>query len=261
MEKDDNLYRLIPEEGKHLANSHDTEGAYRGVYLDDETNKPCGAGEFVKVDLDDSDDRENPAEDNSESSAGTLIGIGIAIGATLVAGLMTAYPHVKKWVVEAFIPKLKRCFAPLRGEDTMATEDDKQRIADGTDSSSIVSLPSIDKAWEGYRENMTSEEAQKELLEAFILYAQSFKKMRRIAHANIIGATGNITDGYDMLSKLTNVNLLENINTILSNNPSLLEERQLTALSEILGHSDISVSSFSPITAEALIQSLMGTSA
>lgn len=260
MERDDNLYRLIPEEGKHLANSHDTEGAYRGVYLDDETNKPCGAGEFVKVDFDDSDDCENSVEDNSESSAGTLIGIGIAIGAGLVAGLMTAYPHVKKWVVEAFIPKFKRCFAPLCSEDTMATEDNEQRIADGKDSSSIVSPPSIDKAWEGYRENMTSEEAQKELLEAFILYAQSFKKMRRIAHANIVGTTGNITDGYDMLSKLTNVNLLENINTILSANPSLLEERQLTALSEILGHSDVSVSSFSPITAEALIQSLMGTS-
>ena len=31
------LYRLIPEEGKHLAESHDTKGAYRGVYLDDNT--------------------------------------------------------------------------------------------------------------------------------------------------------------------------------------------------------------------------------
>lgn len=46
------LYELIPEEGKHLADSHDTEGAVRGVYLDDETNKPCGAGEFMPVDVD-----------------------------------------------------------------------------------------------------------------------------------------------------------------------------------------------------------------
>ena len=29
------LYRLIPEEGKHLAEAHDTKGAYRGVYLDE----------------------------------------------------------------------------------------------------------------------------------------------------------------------------------------------------------------------------------
>lgn len=49
------LYRLIPEEGKHLAESRDTEGAYRGVYLDDETNKPSGAGEFIKVEDDESD--------------------------------------------------------------------------------------------------------------------------------------------------------------------------------------------------------------
>ncbi len=49
------LYRLIPEEGKHLAESRDTEGAYRGVYLDDETNKPSGAGEFFKVEDNDNE--------------------------------------------------------------------------------------------------------------------------------------------------------------------------------------------------------------
>lgn len=29
----DDLYKLIPEEGKHLAESRNTKGAYRGVYL------------------------------------------------------------------------------------------------------------------------------------------------------------------------------------------------------------------------------------
>ena len=47
---DEEYYKLIPEEGKHLANSRKTEGANRGVYLDDKTNKPNGAGEFIKVD-------------------------------------------------------------------------------------------------------------------------------------------------------------------------------------------------------------------
>ena len=55
----DDLYKLIPEEGKHLAESRNTKGAYRGVYLDDETNKPSGAGEFVKV---------NPEDLNNEAA-------------------------------------------------------------------------------------------------------------------------------------------------------------------------------------------------
>ena len=38
------LYELIPEEGKHLADSHDTEGAVRRVYLDDETNDIVNIG-------------------------------------------------------------------------------------------------------------------------------------------------------------------------------------------------------------------------
>ena len=72
------LYELIPEEGKHLADSRDTEGAVRGVYLDDETNKPCGAGEFMPVSTDEDGD---PISDyNSE---GRLDGI-----APVIAGII-----------------------------------------------------------------------------------------------------------------------------------------------------------------------------
>ena len=35
------LYELIPEEGKHLADSHDTEGAFRGVYLGQHRTENC----------------------------------------------------------------------------------------------------------------------------------------------------------------------------------------------------------------------------
>ena len=43
-------YRPIKREGTHLADSNDTEGAYRGNLLDDETNKPVGNSEWIKVD-------------------------------------------------------------------------------------------------------------------------------------------------------------------------------------------------------------------
>lgn len=86
------LYRLIPEEGKHLADSHDTVGAFRGVYLDDKTNKPCGAGEFVKVD---------PSEYRiSFKEKGELIFLGIVIA--------KAYPHIEKYVLDKVIPAIKK---------------------------------------------------------------------------------------------------------------------------------------------------------
>ena len=36
------LYRAVHPEGTHLASSKDTEGSYRGVLLDNETNRVVG---------------------------------------------------------------------------------------------------------------------------------------------------------------------------------------------------------------------------
>ena len=69
----------------------------------------------------------------------------------------------------------------------------------------------------------TKEEAQKEFVDAFILRLLSEKKLWKIAHANIVDSAGNITDGRAMLDKLSSPLVLENINTILKNNPVLLK--------------------------------------
>ena len=96
-------------------------------------------------------------------------------------------------------------------------------------------LDEIDAAYENYSVNMTSEEAQKEFVDAFILRLLSEKKLWKIAHANIVDSAGNITDGRAMLDKLSSPLMLENINTILKNNPVLLETWQTIALEDILG--------------------------
>lgn len=43
------LYRRIPEEGKHPANSKRTPGAISGAALNDETNRPSGSSDFMPV--------------------------------------------------------------------------------------------------------------------------------------------------------------------------------------------------------------------
>ena len=96
------LYELIPEEGKHLADSHDTEGAVRGDYLDDETNKPCGAGEFMPVDIEDNEDCD---------SVGGHILTGIAIGCVgCVIGVVAdkVSPYVQRWVTTTAVPEMEK---------------------------------------------------------------------------------------------------------------------------------------------------------
>lgn len=121
-------------------------------------------------------------------------------------------------------------------------------------------LDEIDAAYENYSINMTSEEAQKEFVDAFILRVLSEKKLWKIAHANIVDPAGNITDGRAMIDKLSSPLMLENINTILKNNPALLETWQTIALEDILGRELIVDSRYVPIEGQALRKNLMSLS-
>lgn len=114
----------------------------------------------------------------------------------------------------------------------------------------------FDTAYEQFSMNMTSEEAQKELLDAFVLYVLSAKKVWRVSHAKIIDSAGNITDGKAMIEKLSNPALLENINQILEHNPALLEEWQSWALTGILRHSVIENDRLIPIEGVQLRKAL-----
>ena len=122
-------------------------------------------------------------------------------------------------------------------------------------------LDEIYVAYENYSINMTSEEAQKEFVDAFILRLLSEKKLWKIAHANIVDSTGNITDSRAIIDKLSSPLMLKNINTILSNNPALLETWQTVALEDILGRKLIVDSCYVPIEGQDLRENLMSRSA
>lgn len=124
-------------------------------------------------------------------------------------------------------------------------------------SASQVMVPDeFDSAYEQFSINMTSEEAQKELLDAFVLYILSAKKVWRVSHAKITDSEGNITGGNAMIEKLSNPSLVKNINQILENNPALLEEWQSLVLTGILGHSVIENDKLIPIEGEQLRKAL-----
>lgn len=127
-----------------------------------------------------------------------------------------------------------------------------------SDKSAAPGIPDgFDSAYEQYTIHMTSEEAQKELLDAFVLYVLSARKVWRVSHAEIKDTAGNIADGKAMIEKLSNPALLENINHILDHNPALLEEWQSIALSSILGHRVVEEGKFVPIEINNLRSSLV----
>ena len=254
----DDLYKLIPEEGKHLAESRDTEGAYRGVYLDDETNKPNGAGEFVKVDPNELFDQYNePDSDNtSDSSDGSGVVAIVALAAFAAGlGVAKAVPHIKKFVGDKITPSIKRGINKI----TKHTNSQEKLQLDTlpVPEMSISQTPAyttsgIVTAYDKYRENMSSEAAQRELIEAFILYLQSMKKLNRVVNANIIDSDGSVTDGKTFLCEMPNNGMLESVNEILKNNPQLLDRQQQQSLFEILGFIPYGEQEYIPISTDVL---------
>lgn len=243
----DDLYRLIPEEGKHLADSHDTDGAYRGVYLDDETNKPCGAGEFVKVDpseltsSDDTNDNNGNGISPEQAAAIAAIFTAVCVAAT------KAYPHVKKFVVTKVAPPVKRFWN---------TKIRKKKAENAIDCKSESTELSIDVVLEEYRDNMSSGEARKELVEAFVLQVIAARKIKRVAQANFVDENGHKVEGRELVDKLSNPALITEINAILSANPQLLSQQQVTELSGFLGYSIIREGKYIPISSETMHEKL-----
>lgn len=122
----------------------------------------------------------------------------------------------------------------------------------------VSSLPTeISFAYEQYSKNMTSEEAQKELLEAFVLYTMSARKVWRVAHSNIIDPDGNNQTGKEMIDSISAPYLISQINGILDHNPGLLDDWQRKALEEAMGRALYVDGELIPIEKEEFQKELM----
>lgn len=239
----ENLFELIPEEGKHLAESKDTPGTFRGVYLDDETNKVSGAGEFRPV------KKEDLKGDGLDMQSA-------AVGAAAGGVVVILYPYVKKLVVEQIIPKAKQIWDEWWGSEESSAQEEEYEEEASFEVLDSISDEGLETAYDRYRENMTDAEAKKELLEAFIMCLAAAKKICRVANADVISPSGEITQGKLMLEMLTRNNLLDSINSIIENTPSLLEEKEVLKLSELLGVELFQEKEYLPINISTIEKSL-----
>lgn len=254
------LFELIPEEGKHLADSHDTEGAVRGVYLDDETNKPCGAGEFIPVEIDDDENQDSVCDDPSEGSLGEdafafagILAIGIGIGVVTTK----AYPYVKKWVTTTAVPGVKKFWQKVTKKEL----EPKQTINyTETEATSILMGPdefsqNIDLAVNKFRADMSSEEAQQHLLNIMCAAMYIANEIRQLS--NDVLKDDDRLAWEITLKKLTIQSVTNGINQILEGKVLALDEAQTKSLTEYLGVDLIVNGVFAPIENRRIKEALL----
>lgn len=146
------------------------------------------------------------------------------------------------WNGEDSAQTQQRTTVPPRQSERYAYAYDSEPQTTNKQQSTAVSatrtLPDeFDAAFEHYQINMTSKEAKRELLEAYVLHLMSAKKVWRVAHANITDDDGTMISGQEMINKFCSPEIIGEINKILQYNPDLLENWAAKALEGLLGRS------------------------
>lgn len=166
--------------------------------------------------------------------------------AAIIALVDAAAPHIKNWWQG--ISGKKNAKDLSKTHTTCAT-----KILSVRSSVSDLFTQEIDEAYEKYVNNMTSEEAQRELLDIFILSAVVAAKIRKLSNARIVnyGTSQEYIEGKKVVEKLSTPQFVDSINKILQISPNLLEEKS-PALSVIIGRSLIVDGEYLPIENKAL---------
>ena len=225
-------YRPIKREGTHLADSNDTEGAYRGNLLDNETNKPVGNSEWVKV-----DDSELEEKYGCETSIITeLLKVAACVGATV---LMTdvVIPKSKEVWTQQIGPFVSRKWNSFRQHHkknrNFNRQEDNKELASTEEVSSEEIVRGIinylNKAYETWREDIENEKSQSDLLNGYIIAVIIALKMR----SNMQGMTAEEKQLQDYIlwqrlaNCLTRLDVINVANQILENNQKLLKINDL----------------------------------
>jgi hypothetical protein len=244
-EQSKGLYRPIIKDGTHLASSQDTPGTYRGTLYDDHTNKLVAHAEWERVDED---------EEEKESSSENLdlrVVVGVGVGFVVVAmGAVVIKKHVAPRV--KILLQNNKVAPPIKKRWQILTAKIKDKQKSNLHTNEIVphkpSYELLEEAYQKYANDMTSEEAQRELLDIFILSALLIAKITKLSNSRIIDgdAPTEYLAGQKVLEWLNTPEYISCINQILQNNPQLLEEKAVD-FHEILGRNLVLNGSYIPI--------------
>lgn len=108
-------------------------------------------------------------------------------------------------------------------------------------------------AYNFYTGNMSSEEAQKEFIDAYFLSLLAMRKLWRIANSTITDGPNKASiDGCRMLDELCSAKVMDNFNLLLSQNPELMEIWECQVLTEILRREPVVNEKFIPLGQDEL---------
>lgn len=234
MSTDEPLYRAVYPEGTHLASSRNTDGAFRGTYLNDETNQISGQAEFVEAEQ---DDGEQP-EDASDVLARVVV-----LAAAFAFGVVTtkAAPKVKSWWQDSAYPSLKYRLSSLllkkktekdvrvkKAEPIDRPEISLEGVSTETFSTEVAA------ALADTRAVMSSEEAQRRFIAMIIAAAVVAEQFRRLQDAHIEGGEEELQKFRKTLTDISTEPVVDLINKMLETNDGLNEDAGPT-LVELLG--------------------------
>lgn len=234
-------YRPIKREGTHLADSNDTEGAYRGNLLDDETNKPVGNSEWIKVDDSELEEKYGYKPELEESGCETsiidgLMEAAIYFGVTvLLTGVVL--PKSKEICEEKIGPFLSRKWNLLKQhvkkKRNSNRQEDNKELASTEEISNVeivrMIVNHLNKAYKIWFDDTENEKSQSDLLNGYLIAVIIVLKIK----SNMQGMSDEEKQlqAYILWQRLANclirLDVINVANQILENNQKLLKINDL----------------------------------
>jgi hypothetical protein len=119
-------------------------------------------------------------------------------------------------------------------------------------------LSKLDEIYTNYNKNITNEDAQRELLEIFLIYAMLVKKIDDLSNSNIKTDAEKpiIIKKQVIVNKINDSAFIKSINHIFENNPALLQEKSKT-FSELIGRELTANNQYVPIEVNEINNALL----
>lgn len=212
MPNKDRVYRVTVPKGTHLARSKNTEGAYRGSLLDDDTNQICGQAELVEVDRDEDDEIEaSGGSQGSVDVANLLTTAALSAAAPLAA--VAVKPILEKLWHEKWQPSLQaRLHSSRRSKDTKQLELTLQSPELRQMTPAEMSIE-IFRAVDEPQPVMTSEEAQARYIAMIIGLGIAAKQYRKLKDSQIseIRERQELQDAFNYIANESVVSLANRV--------------------------------------------------
>lgn len=277
------LYEVEYDDNLHMADAADDPDYKRGLLYDDDGNLKAHA-KMREVDEDELRDRyaerdqydydyeydyeRREVELTPEQQELAQLA-GEALAAMLISLIAAASPHVRHWWETTAVPGIKGFFGNIAGffKGIGKKPRNKQverpltlQLAEASlqiDPKAISA--ELDTAYEGYRENMSSEEAQKTLVEVAILASMLAERIKKLSAAKIAddGITGGYLGWQETVNRLSSQELIDGVNRILEGDVKLFDAAQIANLELILGRNLYENGQYIPIESSEFRQRLM----